>query len=142
MEKDRDGAVLRTVTVGVIGFCAGVINGLLGAAGGILLVYTFPLLLRKHTPLPVPFCGATTPPMERRDRLATSLAVMLPVTVVSFVSYWISGVTPDLSSLALLILPAMLGGVCGAWLLGRIRADFLKRMFALVVIVSGIRMLM
>ena len=142
VEKQYSASVARVVTVGLIGLGAGIINGLLGAAGGILLIYTLPFFLKEKMPLPVPFYHGLTPPMEGRDRMATSLAVMLPVTVVSFISYWLSGVSPDLSILSWLAFPAALGGLCGAWLLGRIRADSLRKMFAVIVIVSGFRMLM
>ena len=141
MTKQRTVSRLKTTTVGTVGFLAGIINGLLGAAGGILLVYTLPYFLKADAPLPVPFCHDLTPPMEGRDRMATALAVMLPVTAVSFISYALSGMAPALSTLTWLFLPATLGGLCGAWLLGRIQADFLRRMFAVLVIVSGIRMI-
>ena len=129
------------VISGLIGFGAGMINALLGAAGGILLVYTMPYVLTAHTPLPVPFSSHVTPAMEGRDRLATSLAVTLPISAFSFTAHWINGVRPALSTLTWLIVPASLGGLLGAWLLGRIRADFLRRLFAIVVIIAGIRML-
>lgn len=132
---------LRVFASGLIGFAAGMINALLGAAGGILLVYTMPHVIRADSPLPAPFSKSTAPRMESRDHLATSLSVTLPISLFSFTSHWMNGVRPNLSTLIWLIVPAGLGGLLGAWLLGRIRADFLRRLFAIVVIVSGFRML-
>ena len=100
-----------------------------------------PHLLKVGSALPVPFVREVTPLMEGRDRMVTAMSVMLPITIISLVLYWISGVTPSLSALIWLAIPAALGGLCGAWLLGRIRADFLRRLFAIIVIISGFRML-
>lgn len=131
----------RIFATGLVGFLAGLINALLGAAGGILLVYAMPHLLKVGTPTPVPFVREITPLMEVRDRIATSMSVMLPITAVSLVLYWISGVPPTLSALTWLAIPAAVGGLCGAWLLGRIQANLLRRLFAVIVIISGFRML-
>lgn len=122
------------------GFGAGMLNGLLGAAGGILLV-----LLLPH--LPSPFPRSPSPTLwERephpRDVLTTSLCVMLPVSAVSGCFYWLGGVRPDPSLLVSLILPAFLGGLLGAALLGKIPDRTLRRIFAILVAVSGARMLM
>ena len=121
------------------GLGAGLLNGLLGAAGGILLV----ALLPRITPP-----AALYPPArplgdfhERRDVLATALTVMLPVSAVSGLFYWLGGIRPSPTLLLALILPAALGGLLGAKLLAVIPNHLLKRLFAAVVVVAGIRML-
>lgn len=131
----------RIAASGFIGFAAGMINALLGAAGGILLVYALPHLLKPGESLPVPFSRKEPPSMEGRDRMATAMSVMLPITLFSLFLYWMNGDLPSLSEMTWLILPSALGGLCGAWLLGRIQADFLRRLFAVIVIISGFRML-
>ena len=40
------------------------------------------------------------------------------------------------------IIPAILGGLCGGLLLGRIKTILLKRLFAVIVIYSGIMLIM
>ena len=132
----------RLLTVGIIGLSAGIINALLGAAGGVLLIYTMPWFLKEREPLPVPFCHEMTPLLEYRDHMAISLAIMVPVTAVSFVLYQANGIATDLSSIKWLALPAASGGLIGAWLLGRIQSDLLKTFFAVIVILSGLRMLL
>lgn len=132
---------IRVAACGLVGLAAGIINALLGAAGGILLVYTLPHLLKPDELLPVPFSRQCTPLLEGRDRMAVSMSVMLPITAISLFLYHINGALPALSDTLWLILPATLGGLCGAWLLGRIRADFLRRLFAVIVIIAGLRML-
>lgn len=121
------------------GFAAGILNGLLGAAGGILLVAVLPYL--------PPIASDASSRMfdslsDRRDVLATVLCVMLPTSAVSFALYLFRGIRPPTSTLLNLILPAALGGLLGAFLLDKIPRAALKRIFALVVVISGLRMLL
>lgn len=123
----------------LMGLGAGLLNGLLGAAGGILLVALLPRVTPPVTLYP-PAC-----PLgdlhERRDVLATALAVMLPVSAVSGMFYWLGGIRPSPTILLSLILPAAAGGLLGAKLLAKIPNDLLKKIFAAVVVIAGLRML-
>lgn len=123
----------------LVGLGAGLLNGLLGAAGGILLVAALP----RITPPSVLY--APVLPLgtyhERRDILAAALAVMLPISAVSGMVYWIGGIRPSPTLLLSLLLPAAAGGLLGAKLLGRIPNHLLQRLFAAVVVVAGVRML-
>ncbi len=121
------------------GLGAGLLNGLLGAAGGILLVFVLPRL----TPPPFlypPACLLSTH-HERRDILATAMTVMLPISAVSGAFYWLGGIRPSPALLLSLILPAAAGGFVGAKLLTKIPNHLLKKIFAAVVVIAGIRML-
>ena len=136
---------MRLGALALLGVGAGFCNGLLGAAGGILLVLLLP---RVSLPdLAVVQVGETLSnrPFEeglsRRDLLATSMAVMLPVSGVSGVLYWSGGIRPDLATVALLVLPSVVGGVVGARLLGRLPERLLKQVFALLMVISGARMI-
>ena len=126
---------LRGVLLATAGLFAGLLNGLLGAAGGILLAAVLPRLLA------IPSGSSLPPATERRDVLATVTAVMLPVSGVSWLFYLRSGIRPPGEVLPLLILPAVLGGLVGALLLGRIPDRVLRKLFAALVMLSGIRML-
>ncbi len=122
-----------------VGWGAGLLNGLLGAAGGILLVAVLPHLTPPHA-----LCPSLLPLgryHERRDLLATAMTVMLPVSAVSCIFYYVSGIRPDAELVAVLILPAILGGFIGAKLLGRLSDRLLRRLFAALVVIAGIRML-
>ena len=132
-------APLSWLLLALTGMGAGLLNGLLGAAGGILLVAVLPRL----TPP-----AKLYPPSvrlglyhERRDILATALTVMLPVSAVSGIFYWLNGIRPSSALLLLLILPAAAGGLLGARLLGKLPDRVLRKLFAALVVVSGIRML-
>lgn len=121
-----------------LGLGAGLLNGLLGAAGGILLVTVLPRL-----PLP---SRLATPDLqsnwESRDLLATSLSVMLPVSGVSLLFYGWGGIRPSPLLFFSLLLPAALGGWLGARLLGRLPDRLVKKIFAALVVVAGLRMLL
>ena len=123
-----------------VGLSAGFMNGLLGASGGILLVSALP-----HLPTPACLTIGMNPfgqvGADRRDLFASALAVMLPVSAVSAFRYWQAGFHPAPSFLLPLLAPAAAGGIVGAYLLERTSPLFLRRLFAVVILVSGIRML-
>lgn len=130
---------LSWLLLGLTGVSAGLLNGLLGAAGGILLV----ALLPRLTPPSALYPPAVPLGMyhERRDILATAMTVMLPVSAVSEVFYWFGGIRPDPTLLLLLVIPAAAGGLMGAKLLGKLPDRVLKKLFAALVVVAGVRML-
>ncbi|MBR2445717.1 MAG: TSUP family transporter [Clostridia bacterium] len=107
---------------------AGVINGLLGAGGGIILVFALTL-----------FCKGALP--DRRDLYATALVVTLSLTVVSTLLYIKGGNAPP-ADLSRFVLPAIAGGVAGGLLLGKISSKALGRLFAVLLIVSGAIMIL
>ncbi len=111
----------------MIGLLAGFTNGLLGAGGGILIVFGMTPLLASDRE-------------GQRDVFANALAVMMPVSIVSVVSYLLAGRFDD-SPFAVYLLPAVAGGLLGGFLLDRLKLPLLKRLFALIVIWSGLYML-
>ena len=123
---------------GITGFAAGMLNGLLGAAGGIILVSILPVL----TP-PAELSLSRHHFSDRREVMVTSLCVMLPVTALSAVLYWLNGNSPDggAALFATIAIPSAVGGLLGAYLLGKMPRQALKKIFGLLVLVSGVRML-
>lgn len=116
---------LKTVlTLSALGLAAGFTNGLLGAGGGIIVVMGLRALFGKT--------GA-----NGHSFYATAIAVMLPLSALSAWQYHRAGHLPPVSFWHL-ILPALLGGALGALLLRRIAPRVLGRIFAAVVLVSGI----
>ena len=113
------------------GLAAGFMNGLLGAGGGILLVFIMNAMILRH---------GTSTDVDNRDILANALASMLPVTAVSVISYATRGALPK-EDLSFFLIPAIIGGVGGAWLLDRMNATLVRTIFAIIVIFSGIAMI-
>ncbi len=120
----------------LLGLGAGFLNGLLGAAGGILLVTLLP-----HMP-PLLYGQAPISPPEGRGVFVTGLWVMVPATVISALLYFTRGMSGTPSQ-ALVILPtAAVGGLLGAVLLGKIPRRAFQRLFGLLVLFAGIRMML
>ena len=109
------------------GLAAGLINGLLGTGGGIVLVFGISY-----------YCRGTLP--DRRDVCANALVVTLALTLLSTLLYIRSGNAPP-ADLSRFVLPAALGGLVGGLLLGRITPHALGKLFAVLLVVSGIFML-
>ena len=107
------------------GALAGLVNGFFGGGGGMLLV---PLLERS--------CG-----LEEKRAFATSVAVILPLCVVSAGIYLFRGGL-DLAA----ALPYLVGGAAGGWIGGKtfraVPAAWLRRGFALLLLYGGVRNLL
>ncbi len=147
-ERPLRGSVILCALLGIgAGFC----NGLLGAAGGILLVAILPHLSVPRILASRGADGADVALLpghafgeilDERDILATALAVMLPISLISGIFYWIGGIRPAWGLVSALALPSLAGGLVGAYLLGKLPAALLRRLFAALVVVSGLRMLL
>ena len=109
----------------LIGAAAGTVNGLFGAGGGLLLV---PMLTR--------FCK-----LEAKEAFATSLAVMLVLSIVSLTVYWCRG-TVDFAS----ALPYLAGGVAGGLIGGvwmkRVKVRWLRLALAAFLLYGGVKAVM
>ncbi len=110
------------------GVASGIINGLLGTGGGIVLVFLLGYLMKKER-------GYNT-----RDVFATVIAAILPMSLVSAILYLQSG-SFDTGDVMPYILPGMIGGVVGALLLDKINLVLLKKLFAVLVVYAGIKMI-
>ena len=92
MKAKRMGALM-------LGFLAGLLNGLLGAGGGIVLVRGAERILPREY-------------HDGRDIFANALAVMLPISAVSAIAYVLRGSVHGLE-FSRFILPAVIGGAGG-----------------------------
>jgi uncharacterized membrane protein YfcA len=108
----------------VAGAAAGLANGFFGGGGGMILV---PLLTR--------WCA-----LKQRQAFATSVAVILPLCLLSSVIYFFRS---DLDLGA--ALPYLLGGLAGGFLGGRLFRNvnmiWLRRGFALLLLYAGAKAL-
>lgn len=109
----------------IIGAASGIINGLFGAGGGMVLV---PLLSR--------WVG-----LSYRESLATSVAVILPLSVSSLVIFIINSDFKFITAL-----PYLLGGLTGGFIGGKIfkkiPVSWIRRIFAAFVIYGGVKNLL
>ena len=104
------------------GALAGALNGLFGAGGGILLV---PLLLRVHK-------------LPAQKAFATSLTIILPLSVVTLAVYALRGQLVWRGAL-----PYLAGGAAGGFFAGkylrRMPVVWLRRLFGALLVLSGLR---
>lgn len=110
---------------------AGAVNGLLGAGGGIIMLYLIKYCLERE------YGGESA----QKDAFASVVAVMLPVSVISSLSYGAKG-NIDMDRMGNLILPALIGGMIGAYLTHKLPSRIIRGIFAFLVVVSGVRMIM
>lgn len=103
------------------GFCAGAVNGLLGAGGGMILV-----------PLLIVLCR-----LPEEEVFPTSIAIMLPVCLVSLL--WGSSSWPSRE----LLLPCLTGSALGGLIAGKIRIPtiWLHRILGIFILWGGVRQL-
>lgn len=110
------------------GLASGLINGLLGAGGGIITVLAVSRLGRDRL-------------SDSRDVYANALAVTLALTLTSTALYALRSNTPP-ADLTSLLLPAAAGGLAGGLLLGRISSGTLQLLFSVLLVVSGVLMIL
>lgn len=104
------------------GFCTGVLNGLFGAGGGMVAV---------------PFLRSGG--LDEKQSHASSVALLMALSFVSTMLYLRRGSMTIQDALP--YLPgALAGSAAGALLMPKISTKWLKRIFGLLMIYGGIRM--
>jgi len=108
----------------IAGLGAGIINGLFGAGGGMVLV---------------PLLGLLTQ-LEEHEIFASSIAIILPVCIVSIIATAVTGTLFWRESL-----PYLIGSAAGGFAAGiygqRIPVKWLHRALGILIIWGGIRYL-
>lgn len=110
----------------IAGAVAGLVNGLLGAGGGIIITW---------------FLDRKMDSENKNDIFANAVATILPISVLSLVLYIANGYIRLNSDFYSLLLPALIGGTLGAYLLTKIKFKIVKVLFAVLVIISGVSMI-
>ena len=122
---EKGGVILPIWKFLLAGAVTGAVNGFFGGGGGSILV-----------PLLTGLCA-----VERKKAFATSVAVILPLCLLSAGIYLWRGSLDWMAAL-----PYLVGGAVGGWLGGRffkgVKLPWLTRGFGLLLILGGIRCLM
>lgn len=114
----------------LIGLAAGVLSGLVGVGGGIIMVPALVFAL-KYT---------------QHQAQGTSLAVLtLPVVIVASIYYYYqcqrAGTPIDIKVVGLLAVGFLAGGYFGSKLALSIPEDTLKKVFAIILLYTAIKMI-
>lgn len=110
--------------IALSGVIIGIINTLLGACGGIVAVES----LKRNS-------------VDQKKAHATSIAIILPMTVFSAIIYLINDKTKVTDSVVFII-PGILGAFCGSRILPELNGNLLRKVFSGFIIYAGVRMLM
>ena len=108
----------------LIGLFIGFVNGFCGGGGGMICVPTLTMILH----------------LEEKIAHATTILIMLPLSIASFVVYLISG-SLDFKIASIVIAGFVVGGVIGAIILNKINNVVLQIVFAFIIILGGIKLL-
>ena len=111
--------IAKCITTGLL---AGVCNGLFGAGGGLLLV---PLLIGWID-------------LEEKQAFANSIAIILPLSVVSYVLFCIQGGNVWRDALPYL-LGGILGGALSIKLFRSISPVWLHRLFGILILYGAVK---
>ena len=106
------------------GLLTGLLNGLLGAGGGMIAV---PMLRASG--------------LDEQQAHATSIAVIVPLSLVSAWLYLTAG-RLEFSSAMVYLPGGLAGALAGSWLLPRIKTTLLRRIFGCVMVWSALRLLL
>lgn len=107
----------------IIGTIVGALNGLFGSGGGIVAV---PALQKIG--------------FDVKRAHASAIALTASMSVISAVTYYLNGYAEF--SVAIRYIPGgIIGAILGASLLKKLSPSLLKRIFGIIMIVSGVRIL-
>ena len=122
IDKGENGVKQRTKYL-VIGSLAGIANGLFGSGGGLFLV-----------PLLTAWTG-----MDQKRAFATSVAVVVPLSLVSLAVFYLKGGGAALWNAWPYVLGGAAGGVIAGRVFGSLSTTALRRVFGVLLIYGGIR---
>ena len=109
----------------LLGLCAGIVSGTLGLGAGIILV-----------PVLVLLCG-----FGQKSAQGMALAVMVPMALVGAFRYWKNPeIEVNIGVVGLIVCGALVGTLFGTELAARLPSQDLRRVFAIVLVLVGIRM--
>lgn len=120
-QKENTSIWIKLITGAIIGF----VNGFWGGGGGMICV---------------PLLGQVIKLPEKKAH-ATTLLIMLPLSIVSLIIYIIKGNMPWIDACKIGI-GFVAGGVIGAYLLKIISNVWLGIVFSIIIIAGGLKMIL
>lgn len=114
----------------LIGVAAGILSGLVGVGGGIILVPALVYFMKY----------------SQHQAQGTSLGILcLPVVILAFITYYQDtrkmGTPIDLKVIGIIAIGFLVGGYFGSHIAVRIDKDLLRKIFALILFYTAIKML-
>lgn len=120
--KDIVNPAKRAILI-ISGLALGFVNGYMGSGAGVLTVLVLLYVLK----------------MPARKAHATAILVVLPLCAASSVVYFINNPTEWLTAV-LATIGVTAGGALGAFMLSKLKNKYVTLIFAVILVVAGIRM--
>ena len=114
----------NTIFAILLGSVSGFLSGLLGGGGGMIVVPFLTFILKKPTKI----------------AHATAILIILPVTAVSGIVYAVSGYFSLSIGLSTAV-GVTIGGAVGALILRKTPPSWAQKIFGLIMLVAGLKML-
>ena len=124
LEKEDELSLKAKMILMLCGALIGIVNGFFGGGGGMICVPILQNVLH----------------LEEKYSHATGIAIIFPISFVSAVIYLLSG-NLEMISLASVGSGVVLGGVIGSFLLKFLPAKALRVIFAIIMLLGGIRLI-
>ncbi|MBQ8790467.1 MAG: sulfite exporter TauE/SafE family protein [Ruminiclostridium sp.] len=115
---------MKNKTSYIFGLLCGFLNGLFGSGGGTVAV---PCLEKSG--------------LETKKAHASSVLLIFVLSIFTSIIYFLNG-NLDFSLAAQFIPYGIIGAVIGSLTLRKISSDILKKIFAVIIIISGVRILL
>lgn len=127
--KRKYGSISKRMAARIVagGLVAGIVNGIFGNGAGVIIVFLIGGVCKECIP-------------DERAAFANVTAAVLPMALTSAFIYS-SYTPPSLADAVSVSAASLAGGIIGACILGKISVAALKKIFATVMVVSGIVML-
>ena len=123
----------NNIILSVSSATSGILNGFAGTGGGIILYFVLKFLNKKT--------DENRDIKDIKDIMATTVSVVIPMSIVSSVIYMTNG-KMIYKELWLYLPAALIGGITGAFLLDKLKFVTVRKIFAVMIIYAGIRMIL
>ena len=120
--KSKKSNVVKKVVTVFFGLLVGFINGIFGGGGGMVVVPVLTFFLKK----PVKVAHAT------------AILIILPITLVSAIVYFINGDVVLFRTLAVTA-GTIVGGVVGALLMSKLKSKTVGLIFSALMLIAGVK---